>query len=445
MDSIRIKKPNLANIDQTAVLEKYIKETGKYAPFLYEVNEVEYLYWDKVQYKAIPPDLSREEFWFLVRQIRRFSARPTLIHSEYGRPFVWVRPLYADQLLHTIDIYTGGQVLTPYEVIKEENKQRFIARGILEEAIASSQLEGASTTRKVAKMMIAENRKPRDQSERMIVNNYNTMKMLEEDYKNRELNKELLFEIHAMLTKDTVPSNEQNRFRRTADNIVVRNETKIAHIPPKEEFLDSEILKLMEFANDKDSDIFTHPVIKAIFLHFWIGYLHPFTDGNGRLARALFYWYLLKKGYWTFMYLPISSVIKNSPGQYAMAYIYSEQDDNDLTYFFDYNIKKILKSIDDFKLYLEKVNSENRQIDLKLGKDIVLNDRQKQLIHYLVAESEYGYATVTSHRSLNNIAKGTAIHDLKHLVAEDLLTSKREGKYIRYYVSNKLKALNEKN
>jgi len=58
------------------------------------------------------------------------------------------------------------------------------------------------------------------------------------------------------------------------------------------------MIKLIEFANDENITTgFIHPVIKAILLHFWIGYLHPFCDGNGRTARALFYWYLLKNDY----------------------------------------------------------------------------------------------------------------------------------------------------
>ncbi|MBU4098116.1 Fic family protein, partial [Patescibacteria group bacterium] len=244
-----------------------------------------------------------------------------------------------------------------------------------------------------------------------------------------------------MLTKDTVPVNEQHRFRKNVDEIVVRNDKTIAHVPPKEEFLNSEINRLINFANDKEEGMFTHPIIKAIFLHFWIGYLHPFTDGNGRLARALFYWYLLKKGYWTFMYLPISSIIKNSPVQYANAYIYSEQDGLDLTYFYDYHIRKIVQSLEEFKKYVNKVNLENKQIDITLGREIILNDRQKQLIHFLLSEAQEGYVTVTSHMSLNNIARRTAFSDLKQLEQKELLKSRKEGIFTKYYVSNKLKEL----
>ncbi len=437
----KIEKPNLDSIDKPSVLKRYTENDRKYMSFIFGISEPEYLYWDKIKYKPVPDDLSREEFWYLVKQIRKLSSNPTPIKAENGEYFTWLRLTYTDEFLHKIDVHTGGQIFAPYEAIKEESRQKFIARGILEEAIASSQLEGANTTRRVAKMMILENRPPRNNSERMIVNNYKTMKMLEDEYKNKELSKELLFEIHGMLTKDTIPTNEQNRFRKDSDDIVVRNSTYIAHVPPKEDFLNTEMMRLMDFANDKDERIFTHPVIKAIFLHFWIGYLHPFTDGNGRLARALFYWYLLKKGYWTFMYLPISSIIKNSPSQYTNAYIYAEQDDLDLTYFYDYHIRKIMQSLEEFKKYVDRINAENKQIDITLGKKMILNDRQKQLIHYLLSESESSYVTASSHMSINDIARRTAFSDLKQLEKRGFLESKKEGKYTKYYVSHKLKTL----
>ncbi len=185
--------------------------------------------------------------------------------------------------------------------------------------------------------MILEKRKPRNKSEQMILNNYRTIMSIEEEYKNSELSLDLMFTLHRKLTEETISKDQQGRLRKNSDEIVIQGfigrEEYISHIPPNEDFLNAEIQRLIEFANDKEDHKFMHPIIKAIFLHFWIGYLHPFTDGNGRLARALFYWYLLKKGYWTMMYLPISTVIKQSPIQYAMAYIYTEQDNFDLTYF----------------------------------------------------------------------------------------------------------------
>ena len=72
-----------------------------------------------------------------------------------------------------------------------------------------------------------------------------------------------------------------------------------------------------------------------------IGYVHPFKDGNGRTARALFYWFLLKKGYALVKNISISRVILESRTQYDKAFLKTEKDDNDLNYFIAYSIKNI--------------------------------------------------------------------------------------------------------
>lgn len=445
MDKYKLEKPDFTSIDTTEVLKKFTENPGNKYSFIMQVSEPKYFYWDEVKFRPTPPDMNHIEFWYLVKQIRKLSSRQTFLIAENGTPFVWLRPTYTDEFLHKIDTHTGGQIFATHEAIWQENRQKFISRGILEEAIASSQLEGANTTRQAAKQMILEKRQPKNKSERMIMNNYNTMLALDQEYKKKELSNELLFELHHLITKDTVPADQQHRYRRDDDKIVVQNSKYILHVPPREPFLNRQISRLIDYANDKEGSSFIHPIIKAIFLHFWIGYLHPFTDGNGRLARALFYWYLLKNNYWTFLYLPISSIIKKSPVQYSNAYIYTEQDDLDLTYFYDYHMRKIMKSIDEFNTHFDKIVNENKQIDSLLGRKYILNERQKQLLHYLLAEDKYAYVTVSSHGILNRIGRITAAKDLKYLTEMEMLTSKKVGKFVYYYASDTLKNLSSVN
>lgn len=433
MEHLKIEKPDFSKLDPSEIIGKVVKELGEDATTVVrEVNEPRYLYWDKIKHKAVPAFLKPIEFWYFVKQVRSLTAQKTLIRAKNNQFFSWIRLNATDENLHKIDTHTGGQIFTNYDVISTETRNRFLSRGIIEEAIASSQLEGAHTTRAAAKKMILENRQPRNKSEQMILNNFKTMNALEDEYKNREMSEKLLFELHAMITEDTLSKNEQYRFRLNSDDIIVRNEEVIAFVPPDEIFLRREIKRLIAYANDDDTKEFFHPVIKAIFLHFWVGYLHPFVDGNGRLARAIFYWYLLRKGYWTFMYLPVSSVIKKSPSQYAMAYVYAEQDNFDLTYFYDYHMRKVLQSIDEFDMYVNKKIIENHKIDSLMSEDMALNDRQKQLLHYLVSEREDSYTTVTSHQTINNIARQTAYRDIKYLLDQGLLEKKRAGKYVQY-------------
>lgn len=436
-----LSKPDLKKVDKSRVFEKLEKLGEEFGRFFEKANEPRFLYWDELKYKTPPMGLSSEEYWFLVRQLRTFSSRKTSIKTEDGDYFKWFRLSCVDEFLHTIDMSSGGQVFTTMEVLSGPNRQKFISRGIIEESIASSQLEGAHTTRQAAKEMLTQKREPRNTDEQMILNNYNTMLKLEQDYKNQQLTEDILFELHRMLTYGTIPEKSQGKYRSDMDKIVVQGSMGaheyVTHVPPKETFVKEEIKKLIDYANDADGEEFIHPIIKAIFIHFWFGYLHPFVDGNGRLARALFYWYLLRKNYWTFMYLPISTVIKLAPIQYAMAYIYSEQDSHDATYFFDFHIRKIMQSLKSFNDYVSRKILENKEVDKIVSKEMKLNDRQKYLVHHLVSDGS-AYTTVTSHSTLNSVSRQTAAMDIKHLENLGLLTSVRDGKYIKYSASEKL-------
>jgi Fic family protein len=91
---------------------------------------------------------------------------------------------------------------------------------------------------------------------------------------------------------------------------------------------------LCRYAND-DSE-FTHPLVKGAITHFMTAYIRPFADGNGRTARSLMYWYMLRSGYGLFEYLAVSKTIKAHRRKYDDAYAICETDGLDLTYFIRY-------------------------------------------------------------------------------------------------------------
>ena len=113
----------------------------------------------------------------------------------------------------------------------------------------------------------------------------------------------------------------------------------VLHIPPKAGDVPELMASMCDFANTNGEDAFVNPVVKGIILHFWLAYVHPFMDGNGRTARALLYWYALKHRYWLFEYLSISTAILNARAQYYRSFLYSEIDDNDVTYFIYYKLR----------------------------------------------------------------------------------------------------------
>ncbi len=442
----KLEKPKLEVIkpEQIAKLFKS-KNKKEILNFIKKYIESDYVYWDKMRHKEpSPKGISKEELWILIKIFRESQSVKSVVVDKKKIPFTWIKLDYFEEFFHELDMSTGGELFVEKSGIKKANKQKLITRGIMEEAIASSQLEGAATSRKAAKKMLREGRKPQNESEQMIVNNYNSMKAIEEDYKNKEMDINLILELHSLITKDTKDSDGKiPRLRKKGDPIYVTDKVTgvIYHEGPTIKFVKEELEKFIKFANNElGNETFVHPVIKAIILHFWMGYLHPFTDGNGRLARLIFYWYLIKEDYWAFVYLPISKAIKKSPKQYSMAYTYSEQDENDMTYFIDYNIKKIKLAIIEFKDYLTKQSQENKKMKKKSETAHGLNPRQVQLLQFLHGDPDEK-TNLTMHININQIAKMTASKDLKDLVQKNFLKREKQGRTVYYYGTDKINKL----
>src|SRR5947209_175817 len=173
-----------------------------------------YLPWDEFKHKNWVPG-SKEEVWGLVKLLRNLDREPTPIVDERMTPYTFSSRLHAE-FLHEVDLELGG-IFLGLQDFSEGDKRRIIRRNLIEESIASSQLEGANTSRAVAKKMLAEGRAPRDKSERMIVNNHEAMRWIEEELKDQKLSIDLLFELHRMVTKGTIDDAHQGKLRATLD------------------------------------------------------------------------------------------------------------------------------------------------------------------------------------------------------------------------------------
>ena len=396
----------------------------------------QYLHWEELRLKDWIP-ANKESFWSYIKFIRRFSDSKIMPVKDKSGNFFRINTKYYAEFIHIIDKEMAGNFIG-IPAINDADKKQFITRNIIEESIASSKLEGANTSRAVAKKMLLEGRLPRNYGEKMIFNSHKTMQAIEERYCKEKLSLELLYELHTMITKDTIALESQGKIRETFDSkgsrLVIKpwDDKIVAYETPDKEFVEAELHKLIDFANDKGDEEFIHPLIKAIILHFWIGLLHPFEDGNGRLARVLFYWYMLKNGYWAFAYLSLSEKILKSPKQYAMAYIYSEQDDYDLNYFVNYNIAKLQLARDDFQKYIKQKLDENKQLLSQTRLNYDFNERQIKLLQYLKNNLE-SYTTLSTHQNLYGIGKVTANTDLGKLYKLGFLTKKRQGQKIHYY------------
>jgi len=395
----------------------------------------EYVYWEKFKYYPFPKGITPDEAWSYLKFTARLSGEQTPIQSISGGFFTYnlTKGLY--HKLNFIDTHGAGLLESLAGKPSDAQASKYIISSLTEEAIASSQIEGANTTHKVAKEMILSQRKPRNRSEQMIVNNYLAMQKMEE-WKDLDLTQQMLLDLQKVLIDQTVDDvSIAGRFRKDEDDIVVHDPitAEIAHIPPREEVMLSELKKLIAYANETevDEEEFTHPVVKATVLHFWFAYLHPFADGNGRSSRAIFYWYLLKRNYWLIKYISVSRAIKQSRKAYDNAFLYSEHDDNDLTYFLLYIAEAFRKSILQFLEHFEEKMKEANELKRATSLIGEFNVRQVALLKYFLAHG--GEVTdVITHQNKHGISRPSAYNDLRFLVQKGYLTVTRNGRRLVY-------------
>jgi len=398
-----------------------------------EVDNV-YEHWDHLRHLSPPHGLSNPEWWTAIKLARQGLAHPLPLRDKEGRRFTVSLTGNMQRKLHFLDREAAGAIRSSGAVDDDSTRKYYLMRSLIEEAMTSSQLEGASTTRQVAKEMLSTGRTPRDRSEQMIHNNYAMMQSLR-TLRDQELSVGMILRMHRLLMNDAIDdAGQAGRLRTAEDNVVVQDRgdpTITLHIPPPAAELPVRLQALCDFANDGDTGEFLHPIIRAIAVHFQIGYDHPFCDGNGRTARALFYWMMLRSGYWVSEYISISSVLRRAPQQYVRAYLHTESDGTDMSYFVAHQLDVIIKAVEGLRGYLARKARERNQAEALLRPGSALgarlNHRQRSLLLHAIRNpgSVYGIA---GHQAAHRVTYPTARADLLGLAELDLLVQERRGK-----------------
>ncbi len=392
-----------------------------------------YYYWTELR-PQVPQnvEIKAEEVWAYLKFGRNANSKRTPIKDKNNQFFTYWIPDSLHRKISEVDKWSGGQIITDHP-FSLPSRETYIISSLMDEAIASSQLEGASTEYRVAKEMLRSGRKPNDKNEQMIFNNWKAMQYIRENIKTI-FSMERICELQSILIQDTLDRSEESGKLRKNDDIEIRYRDEVVFVPPKADTLEDRMGSLCEFANKDDEINWIHPVIKGAMIHFWLAYIHPFTDGNGRTARALMYWYLLSRDYKLFQYLSISKHFIRAPGQYVKAYLYTEHDDNDLTYFLVYNLSSVCFALNELRKYIKDKQREVSTANQLLSHFRGLNLRQKSLIYHSIQHPDTTY-TIESHKNTHGIAYETARKDLTTLASKGFFKMQREGKKLLLFFS----------
>lgn len=431
-----IKSPPPTNLNVFKdIIEKYPEKAGAYLALNHCVDSKgRYLHFDKLRFR-IPSDLDPALAWSVVKQARLRQLTHVLRLGEPSKPCSFLYTPTMHIAISACDQHTTTAALEwMCSKIGESKHLQYLLNDLIEdEAISSSQLEGAATTTKAAKDLLKRKKGPRTPDEKMIIGNFKMMNHAW-DFRDHDLTLDIISDLHQVGVEGI--NDEVYRpgdFRNDDKVVVVDGNGEIVHQPPPAKNLENRLKLIIDWVNTNHTDIksqsYIHPLVKAIIIHFIIGYEHPFNDGNGRVARSLFYWYLFKSGFGAFRYIAISTLLKIAPIQYGKSYLYTETDDMDLTYFIDYQCRVIARAIGQFRATyqatvegMEKFNAFLYQSGL-YGK---LSEKQRVVFNVARSGNAQEF-TITNVKENLGCAYNTAANVLNGLVDLKLFEKTKIG------------------
>jgi Fic family protein len=435
--------PTVEELKQTIRLSEPILAAGHQVGGLQTGQE--YRHWDTLRHhRPFPTGIrSSEELWFGVCFARLLVSQPLPLRGTNGETSRFSRAAAIEAACHRIDRHAGFQAAAS---VVSGMSSKYVIRTLFEESLESSILEGAVSTRVRAKELVTAQSRPRNTSEKMILNNFLAMQEIVA-WKDQPITFERICSLQAIITEGTLEDDIR------PGSIQVPGEQRVfvwdsgdgtmLHQPPPAEELPRRLDGLVAFANGQDRSGligFIHPILRAIICHFWLAYDHPFADGNGRTARALFYWLMLKNEYSLFEYLTISRVIRQARSKYERAFLFCETDGLDLTYFILHQLDVIEKAIRELNIHIETKKSEVRSTENLLLPGGPFNHRQAGVLRKALHHPDTRF-TIAEHQASWQVSNPTARTDLLGLL--DLGLFRQIGKQ-RQLVFGSVPALNER-
>jgi len=185
-------------------------------------------------------------------------------------------------------------------------------------------------------------------------------------------------------------------------------------------------------------DSHLNDLIKAAVIHFYIAYLHPYFDGNGRMARLMHMWFLRKQGYSSALFIPFSSYIERSRKQYYNAYTLCEENSKisnvmDITPFLVYFIEYVYDKLDD------SVPQPNTlRIFCEAHEKGLITAKEKELWNFsLSAYGDGEFSTKQLERDFGNAAYATIRGFVLKFAKLGILTAQKYGNRVKYSISSR--------
>ena len=381
---------------------------------------------EEVSYR-LPSTIRLNEFWTELVKFRQAKAEFLPFKDQTGRLFWFVLTPKLQEYLHQVDS-RGKDSL--YSVVKDEIKTELAEQALIEEAMFSSVIEGAFSTIARARELIVEGKEPKDTSDQMVANNGRVMRHVLEQ-REAPCSIELMHAVQRMVTEKTLENEADAGRFRDGPVYVVNQRHQTIYEAPLAETVQSSMEALVDWINEAEQQPFIHPILRAAIIHTYLVYVHPYVDGNGRSARAMFYWYLLKHHYEFFRYFSISSIIQETRQRYYKVLKDMEDYGADATYVLLYMAESVVRAIE---VILQRITERYRRDILFANireRQIILSDRQTRFLKSLTVSKEKR-GTIAKYQKDFKVVYETARRDLAQLETLGILARSKQSRQFIY-------------
>lgn len=244
------------------------------------------------------------------------------------------------------------------------------------------------------------------------------------------VDEELIKKLHRLTVEKILPPEKSGEYRET--QVVIRNSWtgEVSFKPPLSIAVPIQMKELIDFIN-KDMEI--HPVLKSGIVHYEFVRIHPFVDGNGRVARCLATLLLFQEDYDIRKFFSLEEYFDTDPANYYRALQSVQVSHEDLTAWLEYYTQGLAIELAKIKDRVERISVDGKLKQKLGGAPLLLSERQLKIIEYI---QETGFLQNSAFRSLfPMVSEDTVLNELKGLVVTGLVKKTGKTKAAKYVMS----------
>lgn len=279
------------------------------------------------------------------------------------------------------------------------------------------------------KVMLGQDVVARDRDIQEVINYRKVMDFINDLQEENGISKDTLQDMHRYTVEKILLPEKCGVYRQT--QVVIKNSQTgdVSFRPPAADRVAGSIDELIAFINSKDNqDI--HPVLKSGIVHYEFVKIHPFVDGNGRVARALSTLMLFQQGYDIRKFFSLEEYFDSHADNYYKALQSVEKNNGDLTQWLEYFTEGLAIELSKIKEKVESISVDGKLRQKLGGQPLLLTDRQLQIIEFI---QKTGYLQNQAFGVLfPMVSEDTILNELKVLLQAGIIKKQGVTKGAKY-------------